>query len=81
MVCAFNAGQILSPHKLCPAACFACSSTISPLRDLKLENCLIAHDGHLRLTDFGAAKDLMGDSKTTTFCGMFLLGWAGYFFG
>ncbi|XP_065197477.1 serine/threonine-protein kinase Sgk1-like [Sycon ciliatum] len=38
-------------------------------RDLKLENCLIAHDGHLRLTDFGAAKDLMGDSKTTTFCG------------
>ena len=37
--------------------------------DLKLENCLVAHDGHLRLTDFGAAKDLMGDSKTTTFCG------------
>jgi len=39
-------------------------------RDLKLENVLIAYDGHVKLTDFGLSKELLSDDSTTsTFCG------------
>eukprot|EP01099_Mayorella_cantabrigiensis_P001263 TRINITY_DN1538_c0_g1_i1.p2 TRINITY_DN1538_c0_g1~~TRINITY_DN1538_c0_g1_i1.p2 ORF type:complete len:242 (+),score=64.12 TRINITY_DN1538_c0_g1_i1:850-1575(+) len=39
-------------------------------RDLKPENILIGQDGHVRLTDFGIAKEGLGDKdRTSTFCG------------
>ena len=38
-------------------------------RDLKPENLLIGHDGHLRLTDFGFAKKIEPSDKTFTLCG------------
>jgi serine/threonine protein kinase len=38
-------------------------------RDLKPENLLIGHDGHLRLTDFGFAKKIGHSDKTFTLCG------------
>jgi len=38
-------------------------------RDLKPENILIDSTGHISLTDFGFAKELVGNNTTKTFCG------------
>jgi len=39
--------------------------------DLKLENLLLAPDGHLKITDFGLSKEGLHDAtdSTKTFCG------------
>lgn len=38
-------------------------------RDLKLENVALDCDGHVLLIDFGLAKKLRENEKTTTICG------------
>uniref|UniRef100_K3WA35 non-specific serine/threonine protein kinase n=1 Tax=Globisporangium ultimum (strain ATCC 200006 / CBS 805.95 / DAOM BR144) TaxID=431595 RepID=K3WA35_GLOUD len=38
-------------------------------RDLKPENILMSDDGHLKITDFGTAKDETEESRHNTFCG------------
>ena len=38
-------------------------------RDLKPENCMLSHTGHVVLTDFGSAKVLEIGEHTNTFSG------------
>eukprot|EP00667_Euglena_gracilis_P008435 EG_transcript_8542 len=62
-----------------PVAQFYCAEALLALeylhgqevvyRDLKLDNLLLARDGHLCLADFNMARLLHRDAKTRTFCG------------
>lgn len=43
-------------------------------RDLKPENCMLSHTGHVILTDFGSAKILEAGEHTNTFSGKVAFG-------